>query len=164
MERLRESCSALGFRDIQTYLQSGNVVFVERRKPAPSLSRGISDAVLNDFGFEVTVVVRTSKEMRDLIQSNPFLKERDVDTSKLYVTFLSEAPSKKALKNVRLSSGPDRFHIGRQEIYLYCPGGYGKTRLSNTAFEKTLLVRATTRNWKTVNALFEMASKLDENS
>jgi predicted ATPase len=59
---------------------------------------------------------------------------------------------------------PDRFHIGRQEIYLYCPGGYGKTKLSNTAFEKAPSVRATTRNWKTVNALFEMASKLDGNS
>ena len=164
MERLRESCSALGFRGIQTYVQSGNVVFVEERKPAPSLSKGISHAVLRDFGFDVTVLVRTSKEMRDLIRGNPFLKERGVDPSKLYVTFLSEAPSKKALENVRLSSGPDRFHIGRQEIYLYCPGGYGRTKLSNTAFEKTLSVRATTRNWKTVNALSEMASKLDENS
>jgi uncharacterized protein (DUF1697 family) len=164
MERLRESCSALGFRNIQTYVQSGNVVFVEGRKSAQSLSTGISDAVLHDFGFDVTVLVRTSKEMSAMIQSNPFLKERGVDPSKLYVTFLSEAPSKKILKNVRLFSGPDRFHIGRQEVYLYCPGGYGKTKLSNAAFEKALSVRATTRNWKTVNALFEMASKLEENS
>jgi uncharacterized protein (DUF1697 family) len=165
MERLRESCGALGFRSIETYVQSGNVVFVEGPKLASSLSKDIGQAVLHDFGFDVTVLVRTSTEMRDLIQRNPFLKERGVDPSRLYVTFLSEAPSKKVLKNADgLSSEPDRFHIGRQEIYLYCPGGYGKTKLSNTAFEKALSVRATTRNWKTVNALFEMASKLNGNS
>lgn len=165
MDRLRESCSALGFRSVQTYVQSGNVVFVEGRKFASSLSKNIAQAVVRDFGFDVTVLVRAANEMRDLIERNPFLKERGVDPSKLYVTFLSEAPSKKALKDVQtVSSEADRFHIGRQEIYLYCPGGYGKTKLSNTAFERALSVRATTRNWKTVNALFEMASNLDANS
>lgn len=162
MERLRESCGALGFRSIQTYVQSGNIVFVEGKKSAASLSKSISQAILRDFGFQVPVLVRTSEEMRDVIERNPFLGERGVDPSKLYVTFLSEAPSPKVLKNVqRLSSEPDQFHMERKEVYLYCPGGYGRTKLSNSAFEKALSVRATTRNWKSVNTLFEMASKLD---
>lgn len=83
MERLRESCSALGFRSVQTYVQSGNVVFVEGRKFASSLSKDIAQAVVRDFGFDVTVLVRTANEMRDLIERNPFLKERGVDPSKL---------------------------------------------------------------------------------
>jgi uncharacterized protein (DUF1697 family) len=161
MERLRESCTALGFRSIETYVQSGNIVFLDGRKSPSSLSKSIGQAILRDLGFDVPVLVRTSREMRDLIEGNPFLKERDIDRSKLYVTFLLEAAPKSVLKNLeRLSGEADRFYIGRQEIYLYCPGGYGRTKLSNTAFERALSVRATTRNWKTVNTLFEMASKL----
>jgi uncharacterized protein (DUF1697 family) len=161
MERLRESCTALGFRSIETYVQSGNIVFLDGRKSPSSLSKTIGQAILRDLGFDVPVLVRTSGKMRDLIKGNPFLKERGIDRSKLYVTFLLEAAPKSAVKNLaRFSGEPDRFYIGRQEIYLYCPGGYGRTKLSNTALEKALSVRATTRNWKTVNTLFEMASKL----
>jgi uncharacterized protein (DUF1697 family) len=161
MERLRESCTALGFRSIATYVQSGNIVFLGGKRSPSSLSKTIGQAILRDLGFDVPVLVRTSGEMSDLIDRNPFLKQKGIDPSKLYVTFLLETPPKSALKNLeRLSGEPDRFHIGRQEIYLYCPGGYGRTKLSNTAFEKALSVRATTRNWKTVNTLFEMASKL----
>jgi len=158
MEHLRQSCAALGFRSIQTYVQSGNIVFLATEKSPSALSRRITEAILRDFGFSVPVLVRTSKEMGDVIKSNPFLAEEGIDLSKLHVTFLLEAASKSVLKNLEaLSSKPDRFCVGRQEIYLHCPGGYGNTKLSNTAFEKALSVGATTRNWKTVNTLFEMA-------
>jgi uncharacterized protein (DUF1697 family) len=161
MEHLRELCTALGFRSIETYVQSGNVVFLDGKKSPSSLSKVMSQAILHDFGFQVPVLIKTAKEMKDVIEGNPFLKERGIDRSKLHVTFLSEAPSKSALKKLEeLSTGQDRFYVGRREIYLYCPGGYGKTKLSNTAFEKALSVGATTRNWKTVGALFEMASNL----
>jgi len=161
MENLRQSCAALGFHNIQTYVQSGNIVFLATEKSPAALSKRIINAILHDFRFSVPVLVKTSKEMGDVIKSNPFLKEEGIDLSKLHVTFLSETASKEALKNLEaLSSKPDRFSIGRQEIYLHCPNGYGKTKLSNTAIEKALAVRATTRNWKTVNTLFEMASKL----
>jgi uncharacterized protein (DUF1697 family) len=99
--------------------------------------------------------------MEQVIKRNPFLKETGIDSTKLHVTFLPEAASKDALKGLdRFPTKPDRFYVGRQEIYLYCPGGYGKTKLSNTAFEKALSMATTTRNWKTVGTLFEMASKL----
>jgi uncharacterized protein (DUF1697 family) len=161
MERLRESWAALGFRSIKTYVQSGNIVFVDAEKSPSNLSKSISEAILGDFGFRVPVLVKTAKEMGEVIKRNPFLKETGIDPSKLHVTFLSEAASKDALKSLeRLPTKPDRFFVGRQEIYLYCPGGYGKTKLSNGAFEKALSMGTTTRNWKTVNALFEMASKL----
>lgn len=161
MEQLRESCAALGFRSIETYVQSGNIVFLDAERSPSNLSKSISEAILGDFGFRVPVLVKTAKEIGEVIMRNPFLKETGIDPSKLHVTFLSEAASIDVLKNLeRFPSKPDRFYVGRQEIYLYCPGGYGNTKLSNTAFEKALSIGATTRNWKTVGSLFEMASKL----
>jgi uncharacterized protein (DUF1697 family) len=161
IEPLRETCAALGFRNVETYVQSGNVVFRAIKQPPSALSKRISEAILHDFGFSVPALVKTSKEMEDVIKSNPLLKEKGIDASKLHVTFLSDAPSKNALKKLEaLPTKPDRFHVGGQEIYLYCPGGYGNTKLSNTAIEKALAVGATTRNWKTVNTLYEMAARL----
>ena len=161
MEQLRESCAALGFHSIETYVQSGNIVFFDEKRSPANLSKSISEAILRDFGFRVPVLVKTAKEMRQVITRNPFLKETGIDPTKLHVTFLTEAASKDALKNLeRFPTNPDRFFVGRQEIYLYCPGGCGKTKLSNTAFEKALSMDTTTRNWKTVGTLSEMASKL----
>jgi uncharacterized protein (DUF1697 family) len=161
MEQLRESCAALGFKNVETYVQSGNIVFLAMKEPPSTLSKRISEAIRHDFGFPVPALVKTSKEMEDVIESNPFLKEKGIDASKLHVTFLSNAPSKNALKRLEtLPAQSDRFHAGRREIYLYCPDGYGRTKLSNTAFEKALAVEATTRNWKTVNTLLEMAARL----
>jgi uncharacterized protein (DUF1697 family) len=161
MEHLRESCKRLGFQNVETYVQSGNIVLLATETSPSALSMRIGEGIFRDFGFSVPVFIRTSKEMGDVIKVNPFLKEKGIDLSKLHVTFLSEAASTNALKNLRqLPTQSDRFHVVHREIYLYCPGGYGNTRLSNTALEKALSVGATTRNWKTVNTLFEMVSKL----
>jgi len=162
MQELRKSCTGLGFGSVETYVQSGNIVFLAPEKSPLVLSKKISQAVLRDFGFAVPVLVKSAKALGQVLQGNPFLKEKGIDLSKLHVTFLSEPASKNGLGKLEtLSSKPDRFCVGRQEIYLHCPGGYGKTKLSNTAIEKALSAEATTRNWKTVNALFEMASRLE---
>src|SRR6202035_3494992 len=153
---LRESCATLGLRSVKTYVQSGNIVFLDERRSPADLSKSISDAILRDFGFRVPVLVKTAEEMGEVIRRNPFLKESGIDPTKLHVTFLPEGASKDVLKGLdRFPTTPDRFYVDRQEIYLYCPGGYGKTKLSNTAFEKALSMGTTTRNWKTVGALFE---------
>jgi uncharacterized protein (DUF1697 family) len=94
--------------------------------------------------------------MGKIVSSNPFLKEEGIDESKLHVTFLSE-PVQNSLKRLEALSSGDRFHPSLREIYLYCPGGYGRT---NTAIEKALSVGATTRNWRTTTVLSEMAAKL----
>jgi uncharacterized protein (DUF1697 family) len=99
--------------------------------------------------------------MGNIIANNPFLKEKGIDSSKLHVTFLSETVQKGSMKKLEtIVTGPDRFYAASGEVYVYCPGGYGRTKLSNNAIEKALLVNATTRNWKTTNVLFEMVSKL----
>src|SRR5207247_10927849 len=111
----------------------------------------------HSFGFDTPVIIRDSEQMRNVITNNPFLREKDIDLSKLHVTFLSETTQKDSLKSLEaLSPGPDRFYASPHEICLYCSGGYGRTKLYNNALEKALSVRATTRNCKTTNPLFEM--------
>jgi len=159
MERLRASFGALGFSRVRTYVQSGNVIFEAPNDSPDSLSGKIKEMILSDYGFSVPVILRTSAEMKKIAGDNPFLTERGIDHSGLHVTFLSELPEKAALGKLdSLNGDPDQFRIRNREVYLYCPNGYGRSKLSNSAFEKLLSVEATTRNWKTVNMLVEMSS------
>jgi uncharacterized protein (DUF1697 family) len=161
MERLRASFEALGFDGVRTYVQSGNVVFESEQKSATGLSKKIEEKIQRDFRFAVPVLLKTSKEMEQIVSDNPLVKEKGIDYSKLHVTFLSDAPPKTAAKALEpLATGHERFRILNREIYLYCPEGYGRTKLSNTAIEKKLFVVATTRNWRTVNTLLEMCRSL----
>ena len=90
MDRLLSLCHSLGFQSVKTYAQSGNIVFQATGDSPETLSRRISVAVSRTLGSDVPVIVRTSKEMGKVVLDNPFLKEKDIDTSKLHVTFLSE--------------------------------------------------------------------------
>ena len=114
--------------------------------------------MLRRFNMSVPVIVRTAEEVDDVLRNNPFVEERGIDVSRLHVTFLSLTPQKTAIKGLdAIAAGPDRFHYRGREIYLHCPNGFGGTKLSINAFEKVLAVGATTRNWNTVNKLYEMA-------
>ena len=157
MDKLRASCEALEFEQVKTYVQSGNVVFKATKQSSASLGKKLKDRIVRDFGFSAPVITRTADEIEMVIQDNPLLKEKSIDVAKLHVTFLSELPVVAALKKLdSLPQQPDRFCCLRREIYLYCPNGYGQTKLTNNLFEKQLAVGATTRNWKTVNNLYEM--------
>jgi uncharacterized protein (DUF1697 family) len=161
MERLRALFGVLGFDDVRTYVQSGNVVFESEQKSPTGLSNKIEEKIQRDFGFTVPVLVKTSKEIEQIVSDNPLVKEKGIDRSKLHITFLSDAPPKTAVKALEpLATGRERFRILNRAIYLYCPDGYGNTKLSNNAIEKKLSVVATTRNWRTVNALLEMCRLL----
>ena len=157
MEALQRSLRELGFADVKTYIQSGNVVFKTATTDTTRLANKIEKKLLSAFGFPVPAIVRTPSELHQLVQKNSFLKEAGIDTSKLHVTFLSGSPEKAVLKSLdTIAAGPDRARWNEKEIYLHCPNGYGETKLSNGALEKALTVTATTRNWKTVTKLYEM--------
>jgi uncharacterized protein (DUF1697 family) len=157
MEPLREAVSALGFEGVQSYLQSGNLIFDAGRGPIAALGRKIEEKLLAEFGWVVPALVRKAEALRPIVEGNPFLRESGVAPSELHVTFLSELPEKASLhKLAALEAGPDRYRALGTEIFLHCPNGYGRTKLSNTALEKVLGVRGTTRNWKTVTALEQM--------
>ena len=160
MEQLRGLCERLDLQKVETYVQSGNIVFQAKTESPQLLSKRIGGSIRDSFGFETPVIVRTSDEMKNVVANNPFLKEKEIDSSKLHVTFLRDAAQKGSSKAIdKLAMGQDRFYAASREIYLYCPEGYGRTKLSNNAIEKTLSVTATTRNWRTTNALLDMLSK-----
>lgn len=157
MEALRASLAGLGFKHIQTYVQSGNVIF-EADEPVAGLAGKISQKILDDFSFDVPVLVKTDKELAEIIDRNPFVKDKAMDAEKLHVTFLSDDPPKNAVELLQpLAAGEEQARIAGRAVYLYCPNGYGNTKLTNTAIEKKLACGATTRNWKTTRKLLEMA-------
>ena len=148
----------LKFKNVTTYIQSGNVIFKATKQKDEAIAKKIEDAISAKYNFHVPVIIRRVEEIKNTLAVNPLLKESNIDIEKLHVTFLEEVPDKtkvEAIKNVEYS--PDKFIILSKEIFLYCPNGYGNTKLTNNFFENKLKVRATTRNWKTVNKLLEIA-------
>ena len=106
------------------------------------------------------VILRDKDSFKKILENNPFINQKGADPEKLHVTFLSEIPQESLVRNLPLPAyNSDEFMIYDRDVYLFCPKGYGKTKLSNTFFEKKLSVTATTRNWKTVNALYEIADR-----
>ena len=160
MADLKALYESLKFREVTTYIQSGNVIFESDGKLSDlELAKKIEQAIYKKYDFEVPVIIRSAEELENIISINPFLKEKDINTEKLHVTFLSEIPNKTNLKSInQFDFSPDRFIIIGKEVYLYTPGSYGETKLSNRFFENKLKVTATTRNWRTLNKLFEIAT------
>src|SRR2546427_9531957 len=100
MQDLRTICDKLGYRSVQTYVQSGNIVFEARKGTPPDLSKQISKAIHDVYGFDVPAFIRTLMEMQRIISANPFLKEKKLDQSKLHETFLSETPQADSLRDL----------------------------------------------------------------
>jgi uncharacterized protein (DUF1697 family) len=153
MARLRALCEALGYTDVTTYLQSGNVVFRAPRRSTTALASALEERIAAELGFDVPVLVRTEQALRAVATANPLL-DGSIDPASLHVVFLDGRPSTTALDAIDAARfAPDRFAARGSEIYLSCPNGYGRTKLTNTFFERQLDTRATTRNWKTVTNL-----------
>ncbi len=158
MSDLREVFAALEAEDVTTYLQSGNVVF-ESAAPAPELAGAVEARIRRDLGLDIPVLLRTEAELARVVASNPFAANV-TDPTALHVTFLATAPPAARVDELDpRRSDPDRFHVVGAEVYLHCPNGYGRSKLTNAYFEKKLGVTATTRNWKTVTKLAELASR-----
>ena len=158
MEKLRALCEDLGLTGVTTYIQSGNIVFQHAKVPAYLLEKKMKAAIQDASGFSVPVMVRTREEWEGIVSGNPFVGKRGVDESFLHVTVLSDAPSRSVIDEIMAGEyGEDECSISGKCVYLSCPGGYGKTKLSNTFFEKKTGLTATTRNWRTVLKLRELA-------
>jgi uncharacterized protein (DUF1697 family) len=157
MDKLRASFEALGFEQVKTYIQSGNVVFKGGKLSTLKLSKRIEERILSDFGFSASVISRSSDEMAKTIEGNPFLKERGIDHEKLHVMFLSDASTPAALEKLAdLTEAPDQCQSCDREIYFYLPNGVSQSVLMKSPVDRILAVVTTTRNWKTVNSLHQM--------
>src|SRR5215212_9051399 len=157
MPALRELLESLGYQRVRTYLQSGNVVFEVADQSTDHVAESVTSAVAKEMDLTISVLIRTAREIDRVAEGNPFLGGKR-DPSYLHVTFLESTPSPEKSKAFRTPEGQtDELQLIDREVYLYCPGGYGKTKLNNTFIERRLGVPATTRNWKTVTSLQEMA-------
>ncbi len=157
MAELRGVVSGLGFDDVATYLQSGNVVF-RGNGPASTAGRAIAQSLSADLGVTVPVIVRSDREIRAVLERTPF-GHLDADPKLLHVTFLDGRPAADAVRALPAMSdqfGEDRCEVVGKDVYLFCPGGYGETTLNNGWIERKLQCTATTRNWRTVRALADM--------
>jgi uncharacterized protein (DUF1697 family) len=154
MDDLRKSFEGLGFEQVKTYIQSGNVVFRAGKASPVALGKKVEAMIVSDFGFSASVIVRTAAELGEAIAANPFLTQRGIDHEKLHVVFLSDFPTVAALKKLsEFTVAPDQSQCVGKEIFLYLPNGFSASSLWKVPWEKALAVATTTRNWKTVNGL-----------
>lgn len=157
MADLKAMLDGAGLREVQTYIQSGNFIFCHDAGPE-ALETLVEKLIFDKYGFDVDCFVLDKTEWKAILDGNPYLKDRNRESGRMYLTFLSDEPSAKDLKELEgFGSEREEFIAAGRVIYLYLPDGYGRTRLNNNVIEKKLKLRATTRNWRTVNKLFEMA-------
>ncbi|MCE1198545.1 MAG: DUF1697 domain-containing protein [Marinilabiliales bacterium] len=163
MEALRESFSELGCRKVTSYIQSGNILFQTDGFDRIEWMNRIESALLQRFGFPIPVVLLDKSELKDLLDLPPSFQKAGMDPKHLYVTLFSEPVATKfPVEQLTAKKEQEEVFQTERALYLYCPDGYGKTRLTNDYLEKKLKVRATTRNWNTLTTLAEMADQMTE--
>ena len=158
MDALKAMYRQLNFQNIETYLQSGNVIFGDDKSDPSDLATTISSKIQKQFGFEVPVIALKVDDLKAIIEANPFKDDLRMDQQFLHVTFLATDPKKIDLETITAKKSPgEEIALIKKAVYLYCPNGYGRTKLTNNFLETKLRVGATTRNWKTVNELLKIA-------
>lgn len=160
MEALKTMLENIGFTNVRTYLQSGNVFVDTEEESASKVGFIIKQEIFKVFGHEVPVVVITKEDLELCFKNNPYLKEKDIDTKKLYVAFVSVTLKKESINDLKISQfKPDEASIDGNRIFIKYAVGAGKTRFDQKYIEKKLNVTATIRNWNTVTNLLNMYSE-----
>ena len=160
MKELKELFEGLKCGNVRTYIQSGNVILESGKLDPTAFAGKVEAAIKKKYDYEVPVLVRSLEEMKDVAKANPYLKNKGIELDKLHVTFLAEAPKQaEAEKITGTTFGNDSFALHGREVYVHCPDGYGNSKLNNNWFESKLKVRATTRNWRTVNELVRIGEE-----
>jgi len=158
MPKLREALAEAGFRDVQTYVQSGNVVLSSRAKPE-TVARKCERTIAEHFGLEIPVIVRTRDELARVVERNPLRDVAD-DPKRYQVTFLDGKLGPEVVRKLEAAAAPsERFVVDGREVYAWTPSGVARSKLWALLAGRSLGVTATARNWTTVTMLLELASK-----
>jgi uncharacterized protein (DUF1697 family) len=153
MTELRELVESLGYADVRTYIQSGNLLFSAPRPPKPAV---LESAIESRFGLPVDVMLRSGSALQRVLERDPF---PDADRSKLHVGFMATKPSPAALAALDDDAFlPEQFVVEGTEVYLHLPDGMGRTKLPDYVLRR-LDVPTTIRNWNTVTKLTELAGR-----
>jgi uncharacterized protein (DUF1697 family) len=156
MAELRDLLTRSGFENVKTYIQSGNVIFQSSIDNTKALGEKIESSILNHFGFEASVIVRSRKQLHAIFENCPFPEEKKVNS---YFAMLSEIPNKDLVKEAyEKSYENEEYKILKDCLYFYCANGYGNAKFNMNYFEKKLEVAATSRNYKTMTKLLELAN------
>lgn len=161
MADLSSLYNRLGFRENKTYIQSGNVIFkAEGNVSEKEIAGKIEKEIYDKYGYTVPAMIRNMDELKNLFKTNPYLAEPDFDPSKMAVIFLHEAVTDAQIEKMRnVNYPPDKYQLADGEIFIYCPNGFGRTKLYTNFFEDKMKVTGTARNWKTITAILGLAEE-----
>ena len=156
---LKQLYEDLGFSEVVTYIQSGNVVFESEISDTKKLKEMIEKGITDQYDFGVPVIIRKHLDFKQIIEGCPFGKiDLEEGGTKVLLTLLAQTPNDASITQLMAYvKTPEQLVIKDKSIYLHCPNGYGRSKLSNVFIENKLKVQATTRNWKTVEKLFEIS-------
>lgn len=156
MKELAEMFVAAACQDVRTYIQSGNVVYTASASAARKVPALVEASIGERFGFAVPIQTRSLEELRRIVAGNPLLAEHEPGV--LHVVFLAQAPTAKQARGLDPQRSPgDSFVLRGREVYLACPNGVARTKLTNAWFDSRLATVSTSRNWHTTQKLLELA-------
>ena len=161
MKDLVEMFVSFGFKNVKTFIQSGNVIFDSSKTNIELVKSKIEKGLTKSLGYSVDVILRTREELSSIVKNNPFKKEVDHPNSKLYVTFLSKLPENKIKKIVSSYDNElETFRINNSEVYIFIrKNDIQKTVFSTNFLEKKLGLLGTTRNWNSINKILKLANE-----
>lgn len=157
MADLRDLFVKLGFGEVQSLLQSGNLVFQSEGRTTDEIERSLEIEAERRLGLQTDFFVRLASELKDIIRKNPFPKEAKDDPAHLVAMFLRDKPLAKQVAALQAAiAGPEQVQIDGKIAYIVYPEGIGRSKLTNTLIERKLATRGTGRNWNTVLKLAAM--------
>lgn len=158
MADLRQMLQRLGFQEVTTYIQSGNIVLKSDETQIGAIENKITQGINDAFGFEVPILVKPKREIQNILENNPFDNAEDIEANSIYFVLLKEMPESSLIEFFNKEKyDSERFAIIDKCVYLCCKNGYGKAKLNNNLIERKLKVSATTRNYRTMTKLLEMS-------
>lgn len=160
MTDLRKMFQKTHFEDVQTYIQSGNIVFTSVDSDVQFLQEKIRKAMVKTFDFDVPVLVKTRIDLIKILNKSPYTESEDIEANKVYYVLLKNEPEQANFENINQKDYPNElFSITKNCVYLNCTNGAGKAKLNNNIIEQKLKVSATTRNHRTIMKLLELSQE-----
>tara|TARA_R110000868_G_scaffold125037_3_gene330392 strand:+ start:13175 stop:13720 length:546 start_codon:yes stop_codon:yes gene_type:complete len=160
MADLKNMLEELKFEAVQTYIQSGNIILNTNENSCEVIEEKISKNIFKTFGFEVPILALSTLDFEKIIKDSPFVRMEDSQKTNAYFVLLKNSPEAKLAQNLASETYPNEtFSITGNCVYLNCHKGYGNAKCNNNFFEKKLQIQATTRNYKTMMKLLQMAKE-----
>lgn len=163
MADFRAALEELKYRDIQTYIQSGNAVFAASGD-AKKIAAAIAERLQKRTGARTEVMVRTHEQLGAVIAGNPYAAEAAENGAKVHVAFLAgpaAETARAALEAIvaRYPSRRDRYHLAGSHIYFHFPDGAAETKFTGKTLDRAIGVAGTARNWNTVLKVYAMSER-----